>query len=150
MSRSTTTAATTRTRSSSSEEDTPVYVPGRSNRDTWRSATSSSPKTPPPMHTAVAPPKAAISPSPIPVEVGIEKEEIAAVQEPIVISTVVEELRRPAFVEHQARPSVNTNNVKKAVHTPKEKKAMIAPVTTEKSWMKVLKLSKEEQDEMEM
>ncbi|KAI9270123.1 hypothetical protein EDC94DRAFT_598181 [Helicostylum pulchrum] len=51
----------------------------------------------------------------------------------------VEELRRPAFVEHQNRPA----SVKK------EKKTMVAPVTTEKSWMKIVKLSKEEQDEME-
>lgn len=47
-----------------------------------------------------------------------------------------------AFVEHRAP-------AKKAVAVPKEKKAMVAPVTTEKSWMKILKLSKEEQDEME-
>lgn len=106
------------------------------------------------MHTPISPPKAASSPSPAPVVVGLEKEEIAVAQEPVIISTVVDELRRPAFVEHQTRtsPSANNNNsnnsMKKAA--PKEKKAMVAPVTTEKSWMKVVKLTKEEQDEMEM
>ncbi|KAI8083864.1 hypothetical protein BDF21DRAFT_416793 [Thamnidium elegans] len=53
-------------------------------------------------------------------------------------TVALEELRRPAFVEHQNRPTIK-----------KEKKAMVAPVTTEKSWMKIVKLSKEEQDEME-
>lgn len=154
ISRSATTTASARARSSSSEEDTPVYVPGRSNRDTWRSTTPSSPKTPPPMHTPISPPKAASSPSPAPVVVGLEKEEIAVAQEPVIISTVVDELRRPAFVEHQTRTSPSAinnsgnNSMKKAA--PKEKKAMVAPVTTEKSWMKVVKLTKEEQDEMEI
>lgn len=58
----------------------------------------------------------------------------------VVIEESVEEMGRPIFVEH--RPPT-----KKVI--PKEKKAMVAPVTTEKSWMKILKLSKEEQDEME-
>lgn len=50
-------------------------------------------------------------------------------------------MTRPTFVEQRTPP------ITKKV--TKEKKAMVAPVTTEKSWMKVLKLSKEEQDEME-
>ncbi|KAL7319257.1 hypothetical protein PS15m_002415 [Mucor circinelloides] len=64
----------------------------------------------------------------------------------------VEELRRPAFVEHQ-----RTNNNKKTSATPavngnyngKEKKHTVAVESNEKSWMKIVKLSKEEQDEME-
>lgn len=62
----------------------------------------------------------------------------------------VEELRRPAFVEHQrnkkttgATPAANGNC------NGKEKKHAVAVESNEKSWMKIVKLSKEEQDEME-
>ncbi|ORE02570.1 hypothetical protein BCV72DRAFT_265115 [Rhizopus microsporus var. microsporus] len=50
----------------------------------------------------------------------------------------VEELRRPTFTEHQCRtPKVN------------KKSAPMPAASDEKSWMKVVKLSKEEQEELE-
>lgn len=64
----------------------------------------------------------------------------------------VEELRRPAFVEHQR----SSNSSKKTVaSTPavngngKEKKHTVSVESNEKAWMKIVKLSKEERDEME-
>ncbi|GAN08122.1 bis(5'-nucleosyl)-tetraphosphatase [Mucor ambiguus] len=68
----------------------------------------------------------------------------------------LEELRRPAFVEHQ-RNSTNSSKKTAATATPaangncnvKEKKHTVAVESNEKSWMKIVKLSKEEQDEME-
>ncbi|CEP10318.1 hypothetical protein [Parasitella parasitica] len=68
----------------------------------------------------------------------------------------VEELRRPAFVEHQ-RSNINKKS-SGAVATPashssntngKERKHVLKVENNEKSWMKIVKLSKEEQDEME-
>ncbi|KAL9537231.1 hypothetical protein MBANPS3_011962 [Mucor bainieri] len=66
----------------------------------------------------------------------------------------VGELRRPAFVEHQRS---STHSSKKTPASPttngngniKEKKHAVAVESNEKSWMKIVKLSKEEQDEME-
>lgn len=74
-----------------------------------------------------------------------------------VVPTVsVEELRRPAFLEHQRS---NKKTAAAAVAPPainghgngngKEKKHAVTVENNEKSWMKIVKLSKEEQDEME-
>ncbi|KAI8646436.1 hypothetical protein BD408DRAFT_410223 [Parasitella parasitica] len=67
----------------------------------------------------------------------------------------VEELRRPAFVEHQR--GSNNNKTSAAIATlaihnncnTKEKKHAPKVENNEKSWMRIVKLSKEEQDEME-
>jgi hypothetical protein len=62
----------------------------------------------------------------------------------------LDELRRPAFVEHQTRPNGNSQMKKATTSNGKEKKnAKATAETTEKSWMKIVKLSKEEQDELE-
>lgn len=148
-----------RTRSPSSEDEVlpNPAVPGRANRNgNWRSTTptlSSSPKASPTIthNTAIhVPAPAPTTPPPV---VASEKEvgQPIIVKEDPPVQSIVEELRRPAFVEHQIRPSTPPVN-KKASTTPtvnnKDKKAMVASVTTEKSWMKVVKLSREEQDEM--
>lgn len=60
------------------------------------------------------------------------------------------ELRRPAFVEHQARFNDNLQIKKPIILNGKEKKNGISAIeATEKSWMKIVKISKEEQDELE-
>ncbi|KAK4515685.1 Glycerol-3-phosphate/dihydroxyacetone phosphate acyltransferase [Mucor velutinosus] len=89
---------------------------------------------------------------PSPVALGKKEDQPKPTTTPVP-AVSVEELRRPAFVEHQR----STNNSKKTASLStvngncngKEKKHTVTMESNEKSWMKIVKLSKEEQDEME-
>lgn len=59
-------------------------------------------------------------------------------EDDIILKASVEELRRPTLTEQQSR----TNKTNKKSSPP-------PPASDEKSWMKVVKLSREEQEELE-
>jgi hypothetical protein len=124
--------------SSSSLEQSDDITPERSTRESFRR--SATPRVPSPPKAVSSPVSPAVT-STSPVVKSLVKEET-----PISL----DELRRPAFVELQMRSNGNTQTKKTAISNGKEKKnAKTATETTEKSWMKIVKLSKEEQDELE-
>lgn len=119
----------------------------RLNRETpWRSVTpqplspSLSGQTFSPVHASAPSPPPVASPSPTSSSLDVEQ--------PSTLKDL-EELRRPAFVEHQAR--LRSQKKANTASVPKDKKSMKTDInqTDERSWMKIVKLSQEEQDELE-